>query len=507
MSIQKGNEFFNQGLFEKAAEEYRKVPQSSPLYAQAQFNLSLLEKQYSIPAHIDTTAFIESDTQDPSLTEYPLISVIMPVFNVASYLPASIESVLKQSYGNFELIIINDASTDNSLDVIKKYQQTDGRIKLINLDFNTLGGAGIPSNIGLENATGQYVAFLDSDDMMAEGALEQMLSTAQKHQTDVVIADFKTFTNGYQQTQVAYDKDRWNALPLDQVFSAQQYPEVFRLSPVPWRKLYKTTYLKQYHIQFPEGDWFYEDNPLHWFVLTTAKRIVLLDYVVAHHRMDRDGQTMGADSFKLAAQFCHLNTIKYWLEQQSQVPDVYWQELIDFCYRASWIVDKQTDRQLKVIVQKRYAQTVLSVIKQSGLPQSLVESLRPNLLDRCQQYTQNYSDKELAIVIPVYNCVDLIGQLLEQVSQINLKTEVFIIDDGSTDGSYQYCQQFAQKYPNIILIQQPNKGAGVARNAIIPLVTAQYTYFVDADDLIIPQHIEAAYRQAIEHQQDLVFGR
>lgn len=90
MSIQKGNEFFNQGLFEKAAEEYRKVPQSSPLYAQAQFNLSLLEKQYSIPAHIDTTAFIESDTQDPSLTEYPLISVIMPVFNVASYLPASV---------------------------------------------------------------------------------------------------------------------------------------------------------------------------------------------------------------------------------------------------------------------------------------------------------------------------------------------------------------------------------------------------------------------------------
>ncbi|MCC9220766.1 glycosyltransferase family 2 protein [Escherichia coli] len=96
----------------------------------------------------------------------------MPVFNVGPYLDASILSVLSQTLVDFELIIINDASTDDGKRIIEMYENIDSRIKFIDLRFNTLGGAGIPSNIGINAAKGKYIGFVDSDDWVSKDAFE-----------------------------------------------------------------------------------------------------------------------------------------------------------------------------------------------------------------------------------------------------------------------------------------------------------------------------------------------
>lgn len=104
----------------------------------------------------------------------PLVSVIIPLYNTEKYISQTIESVINQKYNNWELIIINDCSTDKGPEIVKKYQNQDERIKLINLEKNS--GAAIARNVGIENAKGEFVAFIDSDDIWEKNKLKEQIS-------------------------------------------------------------------------------------------------------------------------------------------------------------------------------------------------------------------------------------------------------------------------------------------------------------------------------------------
>lgn len=104
-----------------------------------------------------------------------MVSIIMPCYNGGRYLNSSIGSVISQSYENWELIIVDDCSTDNSVEIIKQFQEKDQRIKLFSTSFPS-GGPAVPRNIGLSRASGEYIAFLDADDIwLPEKLSHQML--------------------------------------------------------------------------------------------------------------------------------------------------------------------------------------------------------------------------------------------------------------------------------------------------------------------------------------------
>lgn len=101
------------------------------------------------------------------------VTIITPVYNASKYLSETIESVLNQTYVNFEYILVDDCSTDNSAEIIKEYIEKDNRIKYVKLDSNS--GAAVARNKGLEVASGQYIAFIDSDDKWYPEKLEKQL--------------------------------------------------------------------------------------------------------------------------------------------------------------------------------------------------------------------------------------------------------------------------------------------------------------------------------------------
>lgn len=105
--------------------------------------------------------------------EEELVSIIVPVYNCGKFLTDTIRTVKEQTYQNFELIFVNDCSTDNSSDIIQKEAQLDDRIKLINLEKNS--GAAIARNTGMKSAKGRYIAFLDADDFWNKNKLEKQL--------------------------------------------------------------------------------------------------------------------------------------------------------------------------------------------------------------------------------------------------------------------------------------------------------------------------------------------
>ncbi len=137
----------------------------------------------------------------------PLVSVIIPIYNAQDYIEETIQSVLNQTYENFEIFLVNHNSSDTSLDILQRYKEQDKRIKIINLDINK-GGPAHPRNEGLKASSGEYVAFLDSDDVWERNKIERQLEVIVSKDIDIVhtlantIDENSIVTGGFQNQRV-----------------------------------------------------------------------------------------------------------------------------------------------------------------------------------------------------------------------------------------------------------------------------------------------------------------
>ena len=140
----------------------------------------------------------------------PKVSVVIPVYNVEKYLPATLGSLSNQTFGDFEALCVDNGSTDQSLSVLKGYAAKDGRIKIIE---QKNGGVSAARNAALDRASGEYVAFLDSDDLMHPQMLETMLRALTETDSDIVYCNIKRFKDGEDVSFDAADNSEINVLP------------------------------------------------------------------------------------------------------------------------------------------------------------------------------------------------------------------------------------------------------------------------------------------------------
>lgn len=112
------------------------------------------------------------------------VSIIIPVYNKQKYLKKSIQSILDQTYDNFELIIVNDGSTDNSSEICHDFQKKDKRVRVIDIENNGVSNA---RNVGISNANGEYIQFIDADDYTANNMLESLVNIARIYNPDVIV--------------------------------------------------------------------------------------------------------------------------------------------------------------------------------------------------------------------------------------------------------------------------------------------------------------------------------
>ena len=116
------------------------------------------------------------------------VSIIVPIYNSEKYLPQCVESILNQTYKNFELILVNDGSTDNSLSICESYAQKDERIEILNLQHNGVSNA---RNNGISKAKGEFICFVDSDDKIEKDFLLVLINLQYKYNSDIAEVDFK----------------------------------------------------------------------------------------------------------------------------------------------------------------------------------------------------------------------------------------------------------------------------------------------------------------------------
>jgi glycosyltransferase involved in cell wall biosynthesis len=143
-----------------------------------------------------------------------LVSIIMPVYNAQEYLAETIQSVLNQSYFNWELIGVNDGSSDDSWQVLQKFAEQDSRIKILNLDDNS-GGASVPRNCGLDLSNGNLIAFIDSDDLWHPEKLKVQLEEFNRLNMDFCCTGIHAFfTNDLPVKQNNELKPSHNVSPI-----------------------------------------------------------------------------------------------------------------------------------------------------------------------------------------------------------------------------------------------------------------------------------------------------
>ncbi len=185
----------------------------------------------------------------------PLVSVIIPTYNRAEYISEAIESVLKQTYTNFELIIINDGSTDETQNIIEEYAKKDKRIKIFKNEVNK--NTVYSRNKGISHAKGKYIAWLDDDDVYMENKLEAQVEFMEKNQDIVLSGTDISLKNGDNRRvylgPVEYDTEK-----AEIVFLLERLPVI--LGTTIWR----ADFFKKYNIKFnpefalPEDLWIYD---------------------------------------------------------------------------------------------------------------------------------------------------------------------------------------------------------------------------------------------------------
>jgi len=217
------------------------------------------------------------------------ISVIIPVYNVEPYLRQCLDSVVNQSLKELEIICVNDGSTDGSLTILQEYAAADARVIIID---KKNGGQGLARNIAIQQATGEYLGFVDSDDWIDTEMYQELYNAAKKFDSDVTLCEFQH----YNQEEKVFLRPDWIKIPVDQkfndtVFSWTDIAEVgFLINSSPWNKIFKREFVQRLNIQYAIGV-HYQDVLFVFYSLIYAQKINLVRKVLYTYRNSRPGST------------------------------------------------------------------------------------------------------------------------------------------------------------------------------------------------------------------------
>ena len=262
------------------------------------------------------------------------LSIIVTSYNIEAYLAECLDSIVNQTFTDTEIIVVDDGSSDSSPDIIREFAARDPRIVPVLLETNSPGGVATAANAGLDRATSPWVGFADGDDIFELDGFARLLEAARTYDADLAICDYREFSDGSDERLLPADERRW--ADLDQevyTLTAQNRRRFLRFVAVPWRKLYRRAFLEEHHIRFPVGDYFFEDNPFHWFCLVQADKIAIVPDVLCYHRLARVGQTMQTADERLFRIFQHHETIYRFLDGIGRV-DLYKTTLL------SWVISQ-----------------------------------------------------------------------------------------------------------------------------------------------------------------------
>ena len=391
------------------------VKQNSKKAAQKRISSSVLIVK-NAAGDPDTKAKIEVQNR---INYIPKVSVIIPVYNVQNYLRPCLDSVLKQTLKEIEIICVDDGSTDGSLEILKQYAAKDNRITVLkqkNLH------AGVARNAGLAVARGEYLSFLDSDDFFELNMLEESYRLIRKKQADILFYQYKNFNQETQQIEKTGGINL--ALPQDEdhcaTFNTKDWAEkLFTMcNPMPWNKLIKRELVCRENLHF-QSLTASNDVCFSLSVLACSQRITLLYKSFVYYRFNRasslkNNRDKTPFNFYEAYEGIYTN-----LKERALFETFKTTFLNSFVSTALWTVAHTEQSRQKVIDLIK-----THIVPQYGILKENKDIIAPFLL---KQINHLYEPEIIVSLTSYPGRIDTVNQTVESILNQSLKADKVIL--------------------------------------------------------------------------------
>ena len=454
----------------------------------------------------------------------PAISVIIPLYNAERFIGECLDSLLLQTFQDFEVIIVDDCSTDNSVAIAESYaEKFGGRFKLTKTETNSGGGGYVSRNIGLSLASGEYVYFVDADDLVLLTALETLYAAAKEYDADVVYTASHYWLNGLKSISVYRDeignkmlKEGLEDVPelivddSDKILQKALLKEHHR---TPWTKLILRTLLTENNILFPEiivgGDALWTLR-----VYAHSRRFLRLPISLYFLRRYNSDSVVKTKRPSAKVEFDPRTTVGFikWFEELKSLAGQieFAGDNPDLCSRAAKDYFDYFIRRLKDKQRQQYIDDICYILRRN-LPDDFTADFF-RLLNPEQDFTDFQSIKStcaVSVIISLYNYEKYVGECLDSLlAQTFTDFEVLVVDDCSTDSSYAIAESYAEKFGGRLKLTKTETnsgGGGEPRNLGFSLANGEYVFFMDADDALIPTALEEFYALAKNNYADVVY--
>ncbi len=217
----------------------------------------------------------------------PVLSIVVPVYNVVSYLQEGLDSILQQDVQDMEVICVNDCSTDSSPSILKEYQEKDKRVQVVHHTINR--GLSATRNTGLSWAKGTYIAFFDPDDKVEKGLYIELIQAIEKKGADVAMCGFTTFPNG--QTAIPNFKAGEAMKPADFIQSNKHILSSNDLC-FTWRFVFRASLLRNFNLRFIEEIRIGEDMIFNLACVMQASAVIMVPKALYRYRTNNASSLM-----------------------------------------------------------------------------------------------------------------------------------------------------------------------------------------------------------------------
>ena len=247
------------------------------------------------------------------------ISVVVPIFNVEDYIKPCLDSILNQTFTDFEVICVNDGSTDSSLDILKEYAAKDYRIKIINKDN---AGYGHTMNLGMDMASGEYFAIVESDDFILPKMFETLYPIAKENDLDFVKSDFYRFY-GEDNNNIIKSLEKLDSSGkyYNKLFSTRKNHNTYTLLMNTWTGLYNIDFLRKNNIRHSETSGAsYQDNGFWFKTLFYGEKVMFIPEPFYMYRQDNPNSSI-SNKTKIYAMDAEYDLINNFLEDEGKRKD------------------------------------------------------------------------------------------------------------------------------------------------------------------------------------------
>ena len=402
--------------------------------------------------------------------ENELISIVVPIYNVENYLRQCLDSISEQTYKNFECILINDGSTDNSKQIAEEYL-TDSRFKLINQSNKGLSGA---RNTGISHIREEstFVAFVDSDDYIYPDFLETLIEHIEDD-VDIIEGMIDYFHDEIKVDNVCHDFEKQILISKDDKLGKLALNEL-RVSVFP--KLFRKSLFTEDF--FPEG-WIFEDLAVVPELVIHSGKWIKLPKVIYGYRIRPNSITT-----------------KEFSEEKLDVFKIFGKYDLFF---------KDESDGTKLLVEKlKYLHLNyhdIEFVPENNRYKQLYKQEKQKLLSKITDYE---SKALISIIVPIYNVEKYLRQCLDSIQDQSYQNfECLLINDGSPDNSADICKEYVSKDPRFRYIEKENGGVSSARNLGLEHSKGEYITFIDSDDWVDSDYLEVLYKSLTDEKADV----